>query len=241
LSVLPDFPVKGFIETSFIDWKTRLASVLFSGGCNFRCPFCHNRSLVLFHRSMEDIPFDYILGRLGKFREWIDRAVVSGGEPTIHKGLFAAVETLKNRGFKVKLDTNGSRPEVIKGLVDAGLIDYIAMDVKGPLDAYERWCGCRVDRKKIRESIEFILEGRVDYEFRMTLVPFLHHEEDACRTAQELWPARRFFLQQFIPRETLNEKFASIQPFSPEKMKAVRETVAGILEDNAPVRRHLHE
>jgi len=240
LSILPDFPVKGFIETSFIDWKTQLASVLFSGGCNFRCPFCHNRSLVLSPQSMEDIPFDYILGRLRKFRQWIERAVISGGEPTMHKGLFGAVETLKEQGFKVKLDTNGSRPEVIRSLVEAGLIDYIAMDVKGPLRAYERWCGCSVDRKKIRESIDFILEGRVDYEFRMTLVPFLHREEDACQAAREIKPARRFFLQQFVPRETLNEKFARIKPFSPERMKAVRETVAGILE-NAPVRRHIHE
>ena len=189
---------------------------------------------------MEDMPFDYILGRLKKFRKWVERVVVTGGEPTMHKGLVRAVETLKKQGLKVKLDTNGSRPDVVKGLVDEGLIDYIAMDVKGPLDAYERWCGCPVDKKKIRESIDFILEGRVDYEFRMTLVPFLHREEDACQVAREIRPARRFFLQEFVPRETLNEKYASIKPFSPERMKAVRETVAAILE-NAPIRRHIHE
>jgi pyruvate formate lyase activating enzyme len=189
---------------------------------------------------MGDIPFDYILGRLKKFRKWVERVVVTGGEPTMHKGLAGVVETLKRQGFKVKLDTNGSRPDVVKGLVAAGLIDYIAMDVKGPLDAYERWCGCRVDKKKIRESIEFILEGRVDYEFRMTLVPFLHREEDAHQVAREIKPAHRFFLQEFVPRETLNEKYASIKPFSPEKMKALREAVAAILE-NAPIRRHIHE
>ncbi len=240
LSILPDFPVKGFIETSFIDWKGQLASVLFSGGCNFRCPFCHNRNLVLRPQSMEDIRFDYILGRLKKFRKWVERVVVTGGEPTMHKSLVKAVETLKKQGLKVKLDTNGSRPDVVKGLVDEGLVDYIAMDVKGPLDAYARWCGCRVDRKKIRESIDFVLEGRVDYEFRMTLVPFLHREEDAYQVAREIRPARRFFLQEFVPRETLNEKYASIKPFSPEKMKAIREAVSTILE-NAPIRRHIHD
>jgi len=240
LSILPDFPVKGFIETSFIDWKAQLASVIFSGGCNFRCPFCHNRNLVLHPQSMEDVPFDYILGRLKKFRKWVERVVITGGEPTMHKGLVRAVETLKGQGLKVKLDTNGSRPDVVKGLVGERLIDYIAMDVKGPLDAYERWCGCRVDTKKIRESIEFILEGRVEYEFRMTLVPFLHREEDAHQVAREIRPARRFFLQEFVPRETLNEKYASIKPFSAERMKAIRETVGTILE-NAPIRRHIHE
>ncbi len=238
--MLPDFPVKGFIETSFIDWKAQLASVLFSGGCNFRCPFCHNRNLVLHPQSMEDIPFDYILGRLKKFRKWVKRVVVTGGEPTIHKSLLKTVETLKKQGLKVKLDTNGSRPDVIKGLVDEGLIDYIAMDVKGPLDTYERWCACRVDKKKIRESIELILEERIEYEFRMTLVPFLHREQDACQVASEIRPARRFFLQDFVPRETLNDKYAHIKPFTPERMKAIREAVGAILE-NAPISRHIHE
>ncbi len=241
MSILPDFPIKGFIETSFIDWKKQLASVLFSGGCNFRCPFCHNRQLVVSPECMEDIPFDYVLGRLGKFREWVERAVVTGGEPTIHNGLAGVLEAIKKQGLKVKLDTNGSRPEVVKELVGSGLVDYIAMDVKGPLEGYDRWCGRKVDKRKIRESIDFILEGAVDYEFRMTLVPFLHHEEDACRAARELGPARRFFVQQFVPRETLNEKFSRIQPFSSERMKAVEEKVAAILEEHAPVRRRLHE
>jgi pyruvate formate lyase activating enzyme len=236
----PDFPVKGFIETSFIDWKSHLASVVFSGGCNFRCPFCHNGDLVLRPGSMQDVPFEHILGRLQKFRKWINRVVVTGGEPTIHKGLPGALEVLKGRGVHVKLDTNGSRPEVVKALVGAGLVDYIAMDMKGPLASYDRWCGCSVDKGKIRESIDFILEGRVDYEFRMTLVPFLHREQDALQAATELGPARRFFLQEFVPRETLNEKYASVQPFPPERMSAIREKVAGILQ-NAPFRRSIRE
>ena len=183
---------------------------------------------------MHDVPFDHILERLHKFRKWIERVVITGGEPTMHKALPKALETLKKRGLLVKLDTNGSRPDVLKALVSAGLVDYIAMDVKGPLDAYERWCGVSVDKETIRESIDFILEGRVDYEFRMTFVPFLHKEHDAYRVAEEIKPARRFFLQEFLPRDTLNQKYASIRPFSPEKMKAMRQTVRTILE-NAPV------
>jgi len=213
--------------------------VLFSGGCNFRCPFCHNSSLVLLHQSMSEVPMDYIMQRLAKFRKWIERVVITGGEPTVHQGLPQVVEMLKKRGLKVKLDTNGSNPEVIKGLVAGGLVDYIAMDVKGPLDAYQRWCGVSVDEERIRESIAFILEERVDYEFRMTLVPFLHREEDALEVAEEIKGARRFFLQEFVPRDTLNPKYAHIRPFSIEKMKTMREKVAAVLE-HAQVRSRLH-
>ena len=105
--VPPDFPVKGFIETSFIDWKSHLASVLFSGGCNFRCPFCHNRDLVLRPESLQDVPLEHIIGRLQKFRKWIERVVVTGGEPTIHADLPAFCKMLKERGLSVKLDTTG--------------------------------------------------------------------------------------------------------------------------------------
>jgi pyruvate formate lyase activating enzyme len=128
---------------------------------------------------------------------------------------------------------------VVKRLVADGLVDYIAMDVKGPLGAYERWCGTGVDKARIRESIAFILEGHVDYEFRMTLVPFLHREQDAYEVAEEIKTARRFFLQEFVPRDTLNPKYASIQPFSPEKMKSMREAVGEILR-HAPIRSNLH-
>lgn len=208
--------------------------VVFTGGCNFRCPFCHNRELVLDPHSMADMPFDYIEERLRKFRRWIERVVITGGEPTIHRGLRGAIETFRALGLKVKLDTNGSNPAVVKALVADGLIDYIAMDVKGPLDTYERWCGTDVDKTRIKESIDFILEGHVDYEFRMTFVPFLHHEQDAYAVAEDLKNARRFFLQDFVPRETVNPKYSSIQPFSPEKMKNVRRTVEEILE-HAPL------
>jgi pyruvate formate lyase activating enzyme len=213
--------------------------VLFTGGCNFRCPFCHNGGLVLGYQTMADIPFSHILDRLGKFRKWIDHVVITGGEPTIQKGLPEAIAMLKKRGLKVKLDTNGSHPQVLKALVEGNMIDYVAMDVKGPIEGYDRWCGVPVKKEQIRESIDFLLEGYVDYEFRMTLVPFLHKEHDAYRTAEEIGPAKRFFLQEFVPRDTLNPKYSAIRPFTSEKMKSIRESVRDIL-DNAPIRNHIH-
>lgn len=146
-------PIKGFIETSFIDWKGHLSSVIFTGGCNFRCPYCHNSDLVLRPNELEDIPLDYIIKRLKKFKKWVNHIVITGGEPTIHKGLLELIEEIKSLGFNIKLDTNGSNPEMLKELAKRDLLNYIAMDIKGPLDRYSRWCGIEVDVEKIKKKV----------------------------------------------------------------------------------------
>lgn len=222
-------PIKGFIETSFIDWKGHLSSVLFTGGCNFRCPYCHNSDLVLRFNELEDIPISHIIKRLKKFKKWVNHIVITGGEPTIHKGLKDLIKTFKTIGVSVKLDTNGSNPDLLKTLIDEHLIDYIAMDIKGPLHSYSRWCGVDVDIEKIRESIEFIKEGHIDYEFRMTVVPFFHKEKDVYEVAQYINPAKRFYIQQFKPQNTIDPSFMTITQFSPEKIKEIKENVDRIL------------
>ena len=147
LSTAHNPPVKGFIETSFLDWKECLSSVIFLGGCNFRCPYCHNKELVLNHAAMEDIPMEYIIASLRKYKKWVDRVVITGGEPTINMSLFGLIGQLKSEKMHIKLDTNGSNPQILKGLVNDGLIDYVAMDVKGPIDRYSRWCWCQCGYK----------------------------------------------------------------------------------------------
>ena len=233
-------PIKGFIETSFLDWKDHLSSVVFMGGCNFRCPFCHNSDLVLNHARMHDIPEEQIQANLRRFKKWIDKVVITGGEPTLQKGLAPFAERLKADGYQVKLDTNGSHPEVVKELVKNGLVDCIAMDIKGPTQVYERWCGTNVDRDKIEESIDFIMEGHVDHEFRMTVVPFLHKESDVYEAAGRVRGARRFTVQAFVPRNTLNPAFANVKPFSPDRMMKIRQQVESIIQD-AQVSRTLHQ
>jgi pyruvate formate lyase activating enzyme len=226
------FPIKGFIETSFIDWKGHLSSVLFSGGCNFRCPYCHNSGLVLNPRQLPGIPLKRIMSSLKKFANWVDRVVVTGGEPTIHAGLTSVLEALKNTGMHVKLDTNGSSPDLVRRLASEGLIDAVSMDIKGPLDRYARWAGVDVDREPIEESIRFLLEGRVDYEFRMTVVPFLHREEDVYQVAQMIGKAKRFTIQTFKPNNTLDPSFSSIRPFTPDRMAKIRQNVSEILAES---------
>ena len=226
----PDCPaVKGFIETSFVDWKGHMSSVLFLGGCNFRCPFCHNRDLVLGPGGFEDIPLEYVVATFRKYKHWVDKVVVTGGEPTIHQDLFGFIGILKNEGMSTRLDTNGSNPAVVRGLVNDGLIDCIAMDVKGPLDRYPRWCGCDVDVGTVRESIEFIMGSGIDYHFRMTVVPFLHQEQDVYTVAEELAGAKDLVIQTFRPDITLNPAYEHVKPFSPDKMDQIKGNVADIM------------
>ncbi|MCX8021843.1 MAG: anaerobic ribonucleoside-triphosphate reductase activating protein [Syntrophorhabdaceae bacterium] len=233
MSIKDRLPVKGFIETSFIDWKGYLSSVLFTGGCNFRCPYCHNPDLVLNPDTLEDVPHGYIFSTLRKYKVWVERVVITGGEPTIHKNLKNFIKRLKKEGFLIKLDTNGSNPYVLKDLVEDKLIDYVAMDVKGPIDRYSRWCGVEIDTERIRESINFLLEGHVDYEFRMTVVPFLHQEEDVYDVAQDIKNAERFNIQDFKSiKNILDNTYSSVKPFPEEMMKRIRRKATEIVKGN---------
>jgi pyruvate formate lyase activating enzyme len=235
-SIRPDLlPVKGLIDTSFLDWKGCLSTVAFTGGCNFRCPFCHNSDLVTGCESLADMPVAFILAHFRHYRDWLDRLVVTGGEPTIHPALGAFLQRMKDAGIKIKLDTNGSNPSVLQKLVADGLVDFIAMDVKGPLKSYDRWCGTKVSGKRIEESIAFIREGSVDYEFRMTVVPFFHKERDVYEVAEYLRGAKQFHVQEFRPARTLNPAFAHIRPFSPDTLARIRRNVAELSRlDNKP-------
>ncbi len=228
LSTAHNPPVKGFIETSFLDWKECLSSVIFLGGCNFRCPYCHNKDLVINHEALEDIPMEYIIATLRKYQKWVDKVVITGGEPTISMSLFGLIGQLKSEKMRIKLDTNGSNPQILKGLVNDGLVDYVAMDVKGPIDRYSRWTGVNVDTKRIRESIEFLLEGKVDYEFRMTVVPFLHREDDIYEVASFVRDAKKFFIQEFRPGCTLSLAYERMEPFPQDKIEKIRAKVAEI-------------
>ena len=201
-----DADIKGFIETSFLDWPGQVASVLFLAGCNFRCPFCHNYGLVLNHTEFPSYDWSTIRSRLAKFKGWIDGVVISGGEPTLSPGLTDLVRDIRNMGFMVKLDTNGSRPEVLAALLEEGLLNYVAMDVKGPLDevSYTRAAGRHGFLDQVKKSLDLLSDSDLPYTLRTTVVPDLHTELDVLRLAEQLQSAPVWKLQNFQPENALD-------------------------------------
>ena len=210
--------IKGILETSFIDWPGRMCAVLFLGGCNFRCPFCHNHPLVLHPSTFESHALADVLLRLAPYRKWFDAICISGGEPTLQPGLQRMLKTLKSKNWAIKLDTNGSRPEVLTALLEDGLLDMISMDVKAPLELsiYNRCAGLQVDLDSIRKSIALILESRIDHEFRMTVLPGWHSRNDIIQWRDTLAGSRRLTLQNFNPRTTLAPDLERQAGFAPE-------------------------
>lgn len=192
----------GVEKLSLVDYDHHMSAVLFSPGCNFACPFCHNSSLVINPSINTPIPFDEILSFLKKRVGLLDGVVITGGEPTLMPDLVDKISAIKDLGYSVKLDSNGTRPEVIKKLVKEGLLDYIAMDIKASFKTYPNITNSFVNIDKIKESIHFIQTCGVDYEFRTTLIKEYHTKEDILQMKEELKGSKRMRLQLFIDSET---------------------------------------
>lgn len=216
--------IAGFNRTSLLDWDGCVTAVLYLPGCNLRCPFCHNRELVLEPEVYEEIPFEFVEGFVLENKEFLDGVVVTGGEPTIHKDLPELVRKLRSLGVKVKLDTNGTNPDMLEDLLDAGLLDFVAMDLKAPLDSrYEDLAGTGVDVEKVKRSIKVIMQSGVDYEFRTTMVPILLKPEDYEAMASFIGTARKYVLQHFVPRNTLDPNLSVIRPLDDAKVRLIAE------------------
>jgi pyruvate formate lyase activating enzyme len=213
--------IKGFLETSFLDWPGKISAVLFLPGCNFRCPYCHNHPLIFQPEQFATISLREILQRLQSFRGWIDGVCITGGEPTLHPDLPLLIHEIRERGFRVKLDTNGSHPELLEKLIEAEAVDFVSMDVKAPLDhiSYRRSTGCLIDLSPITQSIEILKWERVEYQFRMTVVPPFHNEEEIQRLARQLKAGKRFVLQNFNPENPLDPSLKNTIPYDPKLLK----------------------
>jgi pyruvate formate lyase activating enzyme len=219
--------IKGFLETSLSDWPGKLCSVLFLPSCNFRCPYCHNHPLVFHPEQYATIPLEDILGRLRSLRNWIDGVCLTGGEPSLHADLPLLVREIKKHRFLIKLDTNGSNPQRLENLIEAGEVDFVSMDVKAPLDPfrYSRSTGLPIKLKPILESIEILKRGKVDYEFRMTVVPGLHEEKDIQTLGDQLRAGPRLILQNFNPENPLDPSLKNIAPYDPKVLKKIEREV----------------
>ena len=216
------FPdIKGFQETTLLDWEGKIASIIFLGGCNFRCGFCHSRGLVLSPEKLDSVSFDDIDIFLRSKTGWIDGVVITGGEPTLYKSeLINLIRAVKDRGFSVKLDTNGTNPKLLEKLLDNALIDYIAMDVKAPFEreSYREITGVDTDIKSIIMSKDIVIGSKIDYEFRTTIVPDAVSVCSIEEIAKSLVPAKRYRLQQFQPKDTLDMAFLDKKPCAEEDL-----------------------
>ena len=194
--------IKGFQKTTFIDYPNKVASLVFTGGCNFRCPFCHNGGLVLNPNRYPTTLPETVYQHLEKRRGVIDGLVITGGEPTLMPGLKAFIKSVKALNIAVKLDTNGTHPEVLKDLINENLLDYLAMDIKHAVDKYQVAIGpSKVDMEKIKESVDLIINSHVDHEFRTTVIKGMHTEEDILSMAQSVSGAKNYILQQYVKTE----------------------------------------
>ncbi|MBU0701050.1 anaerobic ribonucleoside-triphosphate reductase activating protein [bacterium] len=219
--------IKGFIETSMLDWEGKIVSTLYLPHCNLRCPYCHNSGLILNPEQYKTIPFETIRDYLIKQQGWIDGVCLSGGEPCMYEDLPDFIKRLRDESVLIKLDTNGSFPEMLQRLLDMKLIDYIAMDIKSPLDTYAQMTGINDEKigERIKQSIRIVMDSRVDYEFRTTVVPFLHTKEILVTMAESIKGASKYALQSFVPRDPIDHEYLKITPFTDDQMRDMQHAV----------------
>ncbi len=210
---------RGWVRTSLIDYPDHVATVLFSGGCNFRCPMCHNADLVRRPHELPQVAEQELWAFLERRRGMVDGVVLSGGEPTLQADLLPFLRRLRPFGLDVKLDTNGYRPDVLAALLEEGLVDCVAMDVKAPPDKYALLSGLpAVDVEAISRSIDLLRGSAVACEFRTTVVPGWLVEEDVEAIARWIAGARRYVLQSFRPVGTLDPALSQRVPYPAERL-----------------------
>lgn len=194
--------IQGLQKLTLLDYPGKTACTVFLGGCNFRCPFCHNSALVTQVEENEDIPEEEIFRFLKKRRGILDGICISGGEPLVQSGVDEFLKKVRELGYMIKLDTNGSFPERLERFVEEGLIDQVAMDLKNSKEKYAETIGIsHFDIRPIEESIEFLMEGHVPYAFRTTVVRELHQKSDFEKMGEWIRGAEKYYLQQFVNSE----------------------------------------
>lgn len=217
--------ILGFAKTTLLDYPEHVAATIFTGGCNFRCPFCHNGQMVLNPASMERIDEEEVMAHLIKRKNVLEGVCITGGEPTLQADLSDFIRSIKDIGYLVKLDTNGTHPEVLKNLIDEKLIDYVAMDVKNCQSKYALTAGCSAALvSKVMESIDLLKQGLVDYELRTTVVRELHSKEDMLELAQMIEGVPRYFLQSYVDSDNvIDRKYTA---YSKEELEDIAQSIS---------------
>ncbi len=213
--------INGLMKLTLLDFPGKTACTVFFAGCNFRCPFCHNASLV--KGDAESISYDSFFSFLKKRQGLLDGVAVTGGEPLLRQDIRDFLRRIKELGFLVKLDTNGSFPEKLKEIIDGGLCDYVAMDIKSSPEGYERAIGCKVDIEKIKKSVEILKSGAVDHEFRTTVAKGAIELSDVEGIGKWLEGSEKYFLQGFVDSGDILGEGCSA--FSKEEMEDMLKAV----------------
>ena len=217
--------IGGFQRFSMIDYPGKVGAIVFTQGCNFRCPYCHNPELVLpkcFGRLvLEKEIFDFLATRQGK----LDAVVVTGGEPTLQPDLLPFMGKIKDMGFLIKLDSNGSNPGVLEKALAGKLLDYIAMDIKAPMAKYSSVTDAKVALPNIQKSIKVIMHSGLPYEFRTTVLPSQLALEDFPVIGEMIKGARLYVLQKFVPSKALNSGFMNEATYSQEEFEKIKQVM----------------
>lgn len=196
--VSDDIHFYGLQKLTLLDFPGKMAATVFTGGCNFRCPFCHNKQLVFLNQNEDEIPVSEVLDYLNERKKILDGVCVTGGEPLLHEGLENFLKEVRKTGLKIKLDTNGSNFEKLKHIVEEGLVDYVAMDIKNEKSKYPLTVGLeKFGINDVEESVKYLMEEHVDYEFRTTLVKEFHEDTDFKKIGEWLKGAKHYYLQNF--------------------------------------------
>lgn len=212
--------IGGFQKSSLIDYPEKISAIVFTQGCNFKCPYCHNPELIKAKCKMQNaksgvgsftktqgIEAEHILEFLDSRKGKLDGVVITGGEPTLHKDLPEFIKEIKGLRFYVKLDTNGTNPKMLQKLLDEKLIDYVAMDIKAPIEKYEEIVCAKANTKNILKSIEILKSSNIDYEFRTTVVKSQLSINDFEKIGDMISGAGKYYIQRFLPTKTLDESF----------------------------------
>lgn len=217
--------IYGLQKLSLLDFPGKTACTVFTGGCNWRCPFCHNASLVTALNTVEPVPEEEFFAFLNKRKGILDGVCITGGEPLLQPDIINFIKKIREFGYSIKLDTNGSFPDKLKEVVNSGLVDYVAMDIKNSPDNYPLTTGISdVDMTNIYESAEFLMSGKVDYEFRTTVVKELHSQADFEKISEWLKGAKQLFLQSFTDSgDILGGTFSAHSKSELEKFKSILE------------------
>lgn len=231
--------IHGLNKLTLLDYPGHMACLIFTGACNYRCPFCHNASLVLNPNSQPAISEEEIFAFLQSRKGILEGVCISGGEPTLQADLPEFIRKIRTMGFHVKLDTNGSRPGILKALLEEGLLDYVSMDIKNALKKYLSTIGIpesvsgfnNLITDSVRQSAELLMQSSIPYEFRTTVVKELHNEEDLLSIGKWLNGANAYYLQSFRDSETLvGASLGQFHAYEPEQMRAFRDMLKPYFE-----------